>query len=91
MAKPVMTLYLFDDEVSKANLQFYITQMLACVKGMDENTAYSFMKLLDVANLLDLAVDSVNWEELPFQVEIAYHDANGKDKRTILEGTWKPS
>ena len=89
MPKPVMTLYLFDDEVTKANLQFYITQMLSCVKEMSPNTAYSFFKLLDVANLLDLAMDSVNWEELPFQVEIAYH-VEGRDERTILEGTWRP-
>ena len=87
--KPVMTLYLADDEVSEANLQFYITQMLSCVHKMDGNTAYSFMKLLDVANLLDLAMDSVNWAELPFQVEIAYI-VDGKDERTILEGTWQP-
>lgn len=89
MPKPVMTLYLQEEEVSQANLQFYLTQMLSCVHKMDGNTAYSFMKLLDVANLLDDAMDSVNWKELPFEVEMAYH-VDGKDERTILEGTWQP-
>ena len=69
--KPPMTIYPGLDSTTEANLQFYITQMLYCIKDLPPNTVYSFLKLLDVANLLDLAMESVNWEELPYQIEIA--------------------
>lgn len=82
MPKQILTIYTQHEPVTKQNLQFYLTQMLHCVKEMSPNTAYSFMKFLDVANLLDLATESVNWDELPFQVEIAYED---RKERSVLQ------
>ena len=81
MAKPIMQLFTHPEAVTEQVLQFYLTQMLSCVETMDGNTAYSFMKFLDVANLLDLATESVNWEELPFRVEIAYEHT--KERRIL--------
>jgi hypothetical protein len=80
--KTPMTIYTSMEPTTDQRLQFYITQMLYCVKGLPPNTVYSFLKLLDVANLLGLAMESVNWDELPYQIDLAYGQEVPADERS---------
>ena len=69
--KPTMPIHVELERVSDNLLQFYLTQMLGLLSPpgpKDGNLLYSFLKLLDVANLLDTAMDSINWAELPFDI-----------------------
>lgn len=87
MNKPKLPLQVSQQETTEELLQFQISEMLYFFAESplgDANGFYLFLQMLDVANLLDLATESINWDNLPWEIVFV----GPVDGDTLLKGLY---
>jgi len=73
MTKPHMPIHVDLERVSDNRRMFLLSRVLHGLGREPEpggSTVYWFLMLLDAMNLLDEAMDSESWEELPYEIDL---------------------